>query len=298
MRQIYGAENVSTITVSHLESQFNSYAAKKQMVIIDEIYIKDSRERNATMGRLKNLITSQTITVNAKYQPEQEYDNYANYYMMSNHQDALPITDDARRFLVIEAPKPLPQAFYNEMDIWAKEGGAAQLLHYLQNEVDCAGFNENDRAPETKGKRDAVEVTSDPIVAIMLKLKNEPETFLKLGKDGHLPDQELYSTDDLLLIVNRYLRDNMQNKLNMNAMSFGRMLSSRGKLSRKKFSVKPGYQRAYYAVLNQAKWRAAPKAEWAAHVRKHDPAPRQSTVNGEHSNVVSLDDARARKEAL
>lgn len=269
---IYGRHNMGKITVDDLESQFNSYAAKKQFVITDEIFIKNSQARNATMGKLKNLITSPQITVNAKFSPPQDFDNFANYYLTSNHQNALALARRDRRFLVIEAPKKLPDSFYKELDRWAKKDGPAILYHYLLNEVNCEDFNPQAEAMQTIAKREAVLAVAEPVDYYMRLLRREPEKFVAIN--GILPDKDLYTAAELLKLISIYARDNYLAPLRLSPDSMGRYLSKSLPHSRVNLPGSTLHTRVY-ALLNQQQWKHRGRDEWNGHVRAVSPKPRR-----------------------
>lgn len=145
LNRIYGA-NGQMIGEGQLSSQYNPWINRKQFIVGDEITGNDSR---AYADKLKGLITSPTVRVNEKYQPEYDLPNCANFYFTSNHPDAFFVDDKDRRFAIFEAPTtPLPREFYDSYAEWLRGDGPAAVFDYLLR-VDLGDFNPSASAPRT-----------------------------------------------------------------------------------------------------------------------------------------------------
>jgi hypothetical protein len=86
-----------------LKSSFNaSWAQKKLIVLCEEIESPDNR---ADKSNLKNRISEASLSINAKFQQEQEVTDYLFYLFTSNHVTSFPLDPAAggdRRFFVSE----------------------------------------------------------------------------------------------------------------------------------------------------------------------------------------------------
>lgn len=151
---LYG-ENFSLITDRDFNGDFNPWAHRKQFVLYDEVSPSGSRER---ANLLKNLVTRERVTVNIKYLPQFEIRDCINYYLASNHPDALYIEPGERRYFVheVKAEKPLPREFYDRYAEWREsmEGKAALLYHLLT--LPLGDFHPHAAAPRTQAFNEMV----------------------------------------------------------------------------------------------------------------------------------------------
>jgi hypothetical protein len=77
--------------------KFTNWINGKLFIGIEEIYTGDRRE---TMEGLKPIITNSRIEIQGKGQDQYTGDNRANIIAFSNHKDAVPKTDDERRWAI------------------------------------------------------------------------------------------------------------------------------------------------------------------------------------------------------
>lgn len=173
-RRVYGEAGVM-VTLRELEADFNSWIANKQFVVGDEVMTKENK-RN--LGELmKTWITSDSVAINKKHVERYYQPNKANFYLTSNHDDALHIEDNDRRYFVHEVPaeKMTPEegAYFGE---WIeKPENVAALLHYLLHEVDCAGFAPKASPPMTEAKAEMAAAARTELDSTLLELKKNPD---------------------------------------------------------------------------------------------------------------------------
>jgi hypothetical protein len=149
MQRVYG-ENFKEVEKNDLEDQFNSWLANRQFIMGEEITGSDKRE---FADRLKHLITGHTLTLKEKYVPNYTIPNRVNFYFTSNHQDALFLDNDDRRYFVHEITANKEQFDFKAYDRWYKsEEGAAALRYYLEYEIDTSDFDPQGEAPRTTAK--------------------------------------------------------------------------------------------------------------------------------------------------
>ncbi len=96
LRQLVGAHNTSAPRKKDLRSDFNGWVARKVLVVIHELHGSEDVSEN-----LQDLITQGTTRVNIKNVEAFEIENMANFFCISNHDDAIPIGESERRWLVI-----------------------------------------------------------------------------------------------------------------------------------------------------------------------------------------------------
>src|SRR5258705_13619423 len=98
LKVILGAHNCSEPSKKRVASEFNGWLANKLLVIIHELREKGAR---GLYDELKEYITQGTTSINLKGIEAHEVDNFAAFLTITNHDDAIPIDDNERRYLVI-----------------------------------------------------------------------------------------------------------------------------------------------------------------------------------------------------
>jgi hypothetical protein len=180
MQRIYG-ENYATIGNEQIASSYNGWAEGKQFIMGEEISGMDKR---GMMDRLKAMITEERVYLNIKYIPGYFLPSHANYYLVSNHSDALAIDENDRRFFVHGTPeKPLPDAFYAMYRAWLKESdgaGPSALRHYFEH-LDMGDFNPMSRALKTSAKVEMVSDSMSEMERWLHDLRRDPDTALRVG---------------------------------------------------------------------------------------------------------------------
>lgn len=146
-------------STSTVVSERNSYADGMRLVVLEEIRISGAN-RHATLDKLKDLITNDSIEIRTVYQKPKTVPNYANVMAMTNHADALPLSDTDRRWAVFSS------RFMSVEQLTAERGPQTGYFDYLwgyvRNEpekvlgwllsIDLTGFEPAQRAPMTEAK--------------------------------------------------------------------------------------------------------------------------------------------------
>jgi hypothetical protein len=97
MKVIMGAWNVSTPRNKTLTRDFNGWISEKTLGILHEL-----KGKFETVDVFKDLITQPTVEVNKKGIEPFEIESFINFLTITNHDDALPLDDDDRRWFGIE----------------------------------------------------------------------------------------------------------------------------------------------------------------------------------------------------
>jgi hypothetical protein len=85
------------------------------------------------------------------HKPAYEQPNVFNLLMFTNHEDALLIDREDRRYCVLFSPaKPLAHSYYQQLWEWTREH-KAELLHWFMSR-DLSAFQPQAHAPMTEGK--------------------------------------------------------------------------------------------------------------------------------------------------
>ena len=146
---------------------FNSWLVGKLMILIEEVHTKDKID---TIETLKWMITDERVPVQAKGQGQITGDNRANFFMSSNHRDAIKKTRHDRRFCVFYtaqqeysdlAKSGMAGAYFPMLYNWAKhKNGYAIITNFLANYSIPAELNPAvtcHRAPATSSTRAVIE---------------------------------------------------------------------------------------------------------------------------------------------
>lgn len=172
-----------------LRSGFNGALSRTLLAVVDEL-----REGGPTATtrpqaeKLKSLLTEATRRINPKYGRQHVEFNAARFLMFSNHEAALPLTDNDRRVIVIENPSERrPADYYRQLYALLDDPALGDALAEAFKRRDISGFNPGAIAPmnEAKGRtiragrseieqavRDvAAEWPSDCITAARLSLE-------------------------------------------------------------------------------------------------------------------------------
>ena len=190
--RIYG-DAFAVLDQDALASTFNAWAARRCFVLADEVTGAD-RRRDA--DKLKNLVTRDLVTVNAKYQPEYTLPDTVNYLFTTNHPDAFVLERADRRFFVHEVLEPpRPPEFYRRYDAWLRAGGPAALFHRLLR-LDLAGFDPKAAAPQTEAKTRMADLSLSDLDAFAVALLAEPAQHLRL--EGVPLDRDLVTLEEVL----------------------------------------------------------------------------------------------------
>jgi hypothetical protein len=166
MREILGSHNSTEITSTEVKSDFNEFLEAKLFVVVDEIMALGRLE---IMNKLKPLITQTKIQINRKHITTYEIENCANFLFLSNHEDALKIDNQDRRyFIVIGDGSPMPSSYYDYLWSW-EEQHRGVILDWLLSR-DLSGFNPDAPPPITEGKRRMVEASRDETEVLIAEL--------------------------------------------------------------------------------------------------------------------------------
>lgn len=134
----YGRHNVDLMQ-DVLGAHFNEKLTEAIAICVDETEMRGEM-RYDTVGKLKSVLTNNTLTVNAKNERLRSEKCVARYFMATNSIDAIPIEDGDRRLAALRCPDaPKPVEWYAPITPAAESGvkteGAkrtlAALYHYF-----------------------------------------------------------------------------------------------------------------------------------------------------------------------
>lgn len=165
--------NAKSLDPSALGERFTGWAHGSVVNIVEEIRIKGD-DKWRIMDRLKPFITNSMIQIEEKGRDHRTVPNFTNYLLLTNYKDALPITNDDRRFCVmygrIQNESELFDYFgghdaasdYFETLFSESEKHAGALKSYLLNHKISEDFKPQGRAPDTESRQQMIQATISP----------------------------------------------------------------------------------------------------------------------------------------
>ena len=178
--------NAKSLDPSALGERFTGWANGAVVNIVEEIRIKGD-DKWRIMDRLKPFITNSMIQIEEKGRDHRTVPNFTNYLLLTNYKDALPITNDDRRFCVmygrIQNESELFDYFggrdaasdYFETLFSESEKHAGALKTYLLNHKISEDFKPQGRAPDTESRKQMIQATISPEQCSVEDLINKHE---------------------------------------------------------------------------------------------------------------------------
>jgi len=160
--QLLMGENAKPILPSMVEGNFNDWAVGSILACVEEIRISGT-SKYTILDKIKPVLSNDHIAVEPKGRAGYSAPNFTSYLMLTNHQDAIPISNNDRRYCVIFTKQQTATDFFEEM---GGEDAVGDYFNRLFSEsdrrVDAIGrwlldrkqgaeFNPSGRAPSTKG---------------------------------------------------------------------------------------------------------------------------------------------------
>jgi hypothetical protein len=159
VKAIYG-EYGYVIGNAQLEANFNDWASMKLFMVADEVVTR--AELKQMKGKLKYLISGDSIIINPKGLPEHSERNQMNFVFLSNELVPLALDKTDRRYLVIWTPPALDREFYVSVAEEIAAGGIEAFYYYLMHELDMGDFNEHTKPIYNDAKDRLIEKSLAP----------------------------------------------------------------------------------------------------------------------------------------
>jgi hypothetical protein len=155
MMRLLGKGNFATLTEDDIDSSFNEWAERSKLIVIEELQALD---RGAVKKRLHHLITQEALRLNDKNEKRYQIENCFGIIANTNHEAAIKLENDERRWLVVRTmSKPKPAAYYDKLYGLLADDKALAAIYAELLARDCGGYNGQGRAPMTDDKADMVE---------------------------------------------------------------------------------------------------------------------------------------------
>lgn len=100
MASVLGPKNVGPVNPSSLFAPFNGWAEGRKMIFVEEIRLR-GQDRFEVLEKIKTNITNDVIEITRKGRDPYSSPNVASYVMFTNYQDALSLSDNDRRYMIL-----------------------------------------------------------------------------------------------------------------------------------------------------------------------------------------------------
>ena len=185
--------NAKSLDPSALGERFTGWAHGSLVNIVEEIRIKGD-DKWRIMDRLKPFITNSMIQIEEKGRDHRTDPNFTNYLLLTNYKDALPITNDDRRFCVMYG------RIQNESELFDYFGGrdeageyfenlfreselhAGAIKTFILNHTISEDFKPSGRAPDTVSRRLMIQASVSPEQSLVEDLINKHECGVVNGR--------------------------------------------------------------------------------------------------------------------
>ena len=167
-----GSELSHLVNPKDVANKFNAWVEGKVFVGVEEVYVSDRRD---AIDAMKILITNDRLEIQGKGGNQYMGDNFANFLMNTNHQDAIRKTKNDRRYAPFFTPQQsiddihrdgMGGDYFPNLYNWARADGYAIIANYLVNYQIPDEFNpatKMHRAPETSSTMTAIRVSQGPV---------------------------------------------------------------------------------------------------------------------------------------
>lgn len=256
LRRIVGGRNCVEPDSTEFVEKYTGWQEGAQLAIVAEVWVNGDKE---IMDFLKRMITEDTLRIHKKFGNRFSIPNHLNFFCMTNHKDAVPITKYDRRWMVLSSPfmpKPSDKDYFDQL--WSNikdDSKLAAVMGYLMDHK--IAFNPKGHAPMTAAKLDMQERALSDIAAD-----------LKGRFDGRFEpfDHDVIRADDIVDFLRAgrpYLKGAHKEARDLLEAVNGRELRQ---YKHGKDGI-PAHR--LYAIRDQAKWDAMPPVEVARAYYRH-----------------------------
>jgi Family of unknown function (DUF5906)/Bifunctional DNA primase/polymerase, N-terminal len=188
-----GLHNVAPVDTATLAGQWTFYL-KAQIVYGQEIITHGRRD---LYNHLKPFISGQKtrLVVNEKGLRQYTVPNHQNWIITTNHDNALALEDDDRRFWVhrVLLEEPPAEDYFATLYAWFDGGGSGRVFGWLLRR-DVSGFNPMARPPMTTAKQTMLD-QSQPAAVRWLRAH--------FAEDGALASRTIVTAADLASLADQ-----------------------------------------------------------------------------------------------
>lgn len=216
LQTLLGNKNVGVVNPKSVLNGFNNWATGVCVNVLEELRIK-GQNRHEITNSLKPLITDRTIEIHPKGVNPYTTENTTNYICFTNFKDALPVTEDDRRWWIIscnissldqlsQIVKKSINDYYNDL-FDALENNKGDVVKYFRDYPLSNEFLSCKQAPMTDYKKLAISTSENDI-----EFLSDIREMLEQG--GEYYNRECFSTfhllSDALIKIDDFVKPNTQ----------------------------------------------------------------------------------------
>jgi hypothetical protein len=168
-----------------ITNKFNAWMIGKLFIEVQEITFDGRYEM---IESIKDWITDDRVEGHAKGSNQFMIDNCANWFLATNHKNALPVTADTRRFAMLftaqQSKADIVREGWFETDYfpklwdWTRNGGLARVAHWLKTaQIPDERFNPAgagmSRAPSTSSTAEAIAASMGNAEQYLMEAVNQ-----------------------------------------------------------------------------------------------------------------------------
>lgn len=272
---VLGVQNISSVLLQHVESQFNDWLFGKQMVIFQEMLAPGRRN---IYNKLKTVITDPTHTINAKHLPLQRVYNRGNYIFLTNYKHALSIdAGDRRMWVWYSNMKPQTKEYYERFYKWLADKMSASYLYNFLINYDTSSFNATAAPPMTAGKRAMIRNSGSEVEQFIEEAYDNNQW--PMGSDLVNMNHLITALRPIMRVSAPVLRDALEHTCGsvVECESRPRIRSEDGKDVRVRL----------WAIRDHTRWEKAPASDLLKEYRMPLP-PMQGESEGSYSDFKSV----------
>lgn len=193
LRRLVGEQNARVAQTKDLKGQFDGWLVGNLVIQVDEVYEAGNWD---LANKLKPLITEPTVSVNMKYGPQMEVENYARFIMFSNHTAPLNIEDGDRRYFVVNSQaQPREDSYYDALNKYIDSDPGMNEIYSFFCDRNIEGFSPYRRPPLTAAKEAIVGLSGNPLHSYILDALKSGHLYDSLGAE--------FSMDALIRLLHR-----------------------------------------------------------------------------------------------
>lgn len=183
MRSMVGNDNLKLVSSGSIKKGWSEWVFGSQIVAFEEIRVA-GQNRHDLMNTLKEPISNDFVSMLRRGCDDRNIRNVTNYIAFTNHHDALVLSEESRRWMVLKSRMQKKQQID---DMKAKRPGyfvwlfdmlkthGPGLRYWFENRTISDDFAVNGPAPHTKYLSEMIFDTSSELLATLHKIWEEGE---------------------------------------------------------------------------------------------------------------------------
>jgi hypothetical protein len=181
LRRLVGEQNSRVAQTKDLKAQFDGWLVGNLVVQVDEVYEAGNWD---LANKLKPLITEPKVSVNIKYGPQIEIDNYARLVLFSNHTAPLSIEQGDRRYFVFNSQaQTRDDGYYETLHNYISSAQGMNAIYSFLRKRDLSKFNPYRRPPMTEAKHEIIAVSEHSLKTYIEDAVASGHLFRELGPE-------------------------------------------------------------------------------------------------------------------